>query len=48
MPRTEQLMNELVDQMARTLEQPSDPRAWQHLLIYAPIEVLTRGRGSTC
>lgn len=40
MNRTEQLMNEVADHMAVTMEQPGDPQAWQRLLIYAPIEVL--------
>lgn len=34
--QTERLLNEAMDHIAGTLEQPSDPRAWDHLLIYAP------------
>lgn len=33
---TERLLNAAMDHIAGTLEQPADPRAWDHLLIYAP------------
>jgi hypothetical protein len=36
----ERLLNAAMDHIAGTLEQPIDPRAWQHLLIYCPLDVL--------
>jgi hypothetical protein len=33
---TERLLNAAMDHIADTLEQSTDPRAWDHLLIYAP------------
>jgi hypothetical protein len=38
--QTERLLNEAMDHIAGTGEQPSDPRAWSHLLIYAPDEAV--------
>lgn len=38
--QTERLLNEAMDHIAGTLEQPSDERAWSHLLIYCPFEIL--------
>jgi hypothetical protein len=35
-------MMDLADHFASTLEQPNDPRAWDHLLIYAPRDALER------
>lgn len=37
---TERLLNTAMDHIAGTLEQPSDSRAWDHLLIYCPHERL--------
>jgi hypothetical protein len=37
---TERLLNAAMDHIAGTHEQPFDPRAWEHLLIYCPIEIL--------
>lgn len=37
---TERLLNAAMDHIAGTLEQPADPRAWHHLLIYCPLEIL--------
>ncbi len=34
--QTERLLNDAMNHIAGTLEQPTDPRAWDHLLIYAP------------
>lgn len=34
----EKLLNAAMDHIAGTLEQPTDPRAWGHLLIYCPIK----------
>jgi hypothetical protein len=34
--KTERLLNEAMDHICDTHEQPTDPRAWDHLLIYAP------------
>ena len=36
MNQTERLMTDLSDHIAATLEQPSDMRAWEQLLIYCP------------
>jgi hypothetical protein len=38
--QTERLLNAAMDHIAGTLEQPTDRRAWAHLLIYCPLEVL--------
>ena len=38
--QTERLLNAAMDHIAGTLEQPTDPRAWDHLLIYCPLEIL--------
>lgn len=38
--QTERLLNAAMDHIAGTLEQPTDPRAWEHLLIYCPREAL--------
>lgn len=40
--KTEQLLNAAIDHIAGTLEQPTDQRAWDHLLIYCPREALER------
>lgn len=40
--RAERLLNEAMDHIAGTLEQPTDLRAWDHLLIYCPREALER------
>jgi len=40
MNQTERLLNAAVDHMAATLEQPSDMRAWEQLLIYCPSAIL--------
>jgi len=37
---TERLLNEAKDHIAGTLEQPPDQRAWMHLLIYCPYDIL--------
>ena len=39
---TERLLNSAMDHIADTLEQPTDPRAWDHLLIYCPRDALER------
>jgi hypothetical protein len=39
---TERLLNAAADHIAGTLEQPSDPRAWDQLLIYCPREAIER------
>lgn len=39
---TEKLLNDAADHIAVTREQPSDPRAWDQLLIYCPREALER------
>ena len=36
MNQTERLLNAAADHIAATLEQPSDMRAWEQLLIYCP------------
>jgi hypothetical protein len=38
----ERLLNAVSDHIAGTLEQPSDPRAWDTLLIYCPREAVIR------
>jgi hypothetical protein len=38
----EHLLNEAMDYFASELPKSVDPRAWQHLLIYAPTRVLIR------
>lgn len=38
--QTEHLLNEVMDHIARTGEQPADLRAWSNLLIYCPKDVL--------
>ena len=40
MNQTEKLLNAVVDHIAATLEQPSDMRAWEQLLIYCPSAIL--------
>jgi hypothetical protein len=40
--RAERLLNALVDHIAATLEQPTDMRAWDHLLVYCPPDALER------
>ena len=37
---TERLLNDAKDHIAGTLEQPADSRAWVHLLIYCPYDIL--------
>lgn len=37
---TERLLNAAMDHIAGTLEQPADSRAWDHLLIYCPLDRL--------
>lgn len=39
---TERLLNEAAEWIGSTLEQPSDARAWDQLLIYAPQEAVER------
>lgn len=39
---TEKLLNDAVDHIAGTHEQPTDPRAWDQLLIYCPRDALER------
>lgn len=39
---TEILLNKAMDHIGETLEQPTDPRAWDHLLVYAPREAIER------
>jgi hypothetical protein len=39
---TEILLNKAMDHIGETLEQPTDPRAWDHLLVYCPIEAIER------
>lgn len=39
---TEKLLNAAMDHIAGTLEQPTDIRAWDFLLIYCPVEVIER------
>jgi hypothetical protein len=36
----EKLLNAAMDHIAGTLEQPTDRRAWMHLLIYCPYDIL--------
>lgn len=38
--QAERLLNEAMDYIAATGEQPGDARAWSHLLIYCPPEVI--------
>jgi hypothetical protein len=38
--KIEDAMGEAMDLMAATGEQPTDPRAWSHLLIYCPEEII--------
>jgi hypothetical protein len=38
--QSERLLNDAMDHIASTLEQPTDNRAWHHLLIYCPLEIL--------
>jgi hypothetical protein len=40
MNQTERLLNAAMDHIASTLEQPSDLRAWEQLLIYCPSALL--------
>jgi len=40
MNQTERLLNAAADHIAATLEQPSDMRAWEQLLIYCPSGIL--------
>jgi hypothetical protein len=40
--QTERLLNAAMDHICDTHEQPTDPRAWDHLLIYCPREILER------
>ena len=40
MNQTERLMTDLSDHIAATLEQPSDLRSWEQLLIYCPSAIL--------
>ena len=37
---TEHLLNQAMDHIAGTHEQPTDPRAWDYLLTYCPLEIL--------
>lgn len=37
---TDRLLNAAMDHIAGTLEQPADQRAWDHLLIYCPLDRL--------
>lgn len=37
---TERLLWAVIDHIANTLEQPTDSRAWDHLLIYCPLDRL--------
>lgn len=39
---TERLLNAAMDHIANTHTQPTDPRAWDHLLIYCPREAIER------
>lgn len=39
---TEILLNRAMDHIGETLEQPTDPRAWDHLLLYCPKDALER------
>lgn len=34
--QAERLLNAAMDHICDTHEQPTDPRAWDHLLVYAP------------
>jgi len=36
----ERKMMEVADMMAATLDQPADLRAWEHLLVYCPRDIL--------
>lgn len=40
MNSAERLLNDAADYIAATLEQPADTRAWTHLLIYCPKELI--------
>jgi len=40
MNQTERLLTATADHIAATLEQPSDMRAWEQLLIYCPSGIL--------
>jgi len=42
MNQTERLLTAAADHIAATLEQPSDMRAWEQLLIYCPSALLPR------
>jgi hypothetical protein len=37
---SERFLNAAMDHIAGTLEQPTDQRAWMHLLIYCPYDIL--------
>jgi hypothetical protein len=39
---TEILLNKAMDHIGETLEQPTNPRAWENLLVYCPREILER------
>lgn len=36
----ERKMMEVADMLAATLDQPADMRAWEHLLVYCPHDIL--------
>lgn len=40
--QTERLLVAAVEYIAATLEQPTDARAWDHLLIYCPREAIEK------
>jgi len=44
MNQTERLLNAAADHIAATLEQPSDMRAWEQLLIYCPSAIQLQAR----
>ena len=38
----ERKLMEAADLIAATLDQPADPRAWDHLLVYCPRDAIER------
>jgi hypothetical protein len=43
---TEILLNKAMDHIGETLEQPTNPQAWGHLLVYCPREILEQALAS--
>ena len=43
--QTERLLNAAMDHICDTHENPTDQRAWDHLLVYCPKEAIERRMG---